>query len=164
MPAAPYRLPWTPGELDAHHTEWGCNAGPCAIAAATGRRLREVRAALEGFTGWVNPAMMSAALLRLGYAPAISEPSRPHRVQTLCDGINRVQWHGAWLAAGMHPAAAVRHTHWIAHRGGWVLCTATAFDRWQPLAHWQEAQAGAGRAYHITHHFHISAQPLTATP
>ena len=100
--------------------------------------------------------MMGAALKRLGTA---YELTKGLKTATLCNGINRIQWEGPWLKPGVPPAAAYKHTHWVAHWAGWVLCTAVESYRWVPVAWWAEVLKHSGEAWHVTHHYELPTSP-----
>lgn len=155
---APFLLPWTPGELDEHHRVWGANCGPCSLAAATGRTLAQIRAILPDFRGYMNPAHMDRAIVAGLKLPLSVKPRL--RTATPCHGLNRVQWEGPWLDAGVHPGAAYAHTHWIAHVGGWVLCTGISPNQWITLAEWTAALTAAAKPWHLTHHYFFDLTPI----
>lgn len=155
----PPPLPYIREQSARANARWGANCGPHALAAATGRGLDEVEAGLAGFRGWVNPTMIGAALRSMGVAYSMRKGLR---TRDLCGGINRVQWEGRWLDPGVPPAAAYRHTHWVAHREGLVLCTIADPARWVTVAEWESALAASGHgAWHVTHHYRI-APPVTS--
>ncbi len=98
---------------------WGCNCGPAALAACLGLTPEDVRPHLGDFArrGYMNPTMMGQALASLG--------RRWMSVRAIADrGVVRIQFGGPWMKPGVPPAAAYRHTHWIAamvhERAVWV--------------------------------------------
>lgn len=143
-------LRYTLEDSERAHNTWGASCGPHSLAAALGLTLEEVRTVLPNFKGWMNPTMMTRALLDLKRVHNL----RHHlKTQEPCEGICRVQWEGSWLNPGVPPAAAYHHTHWIAHRDGHVLCTATVNDEWVPFQVWKAYLQQAGKPWHFTHHY-----------
>jgi hypothetical protein len=145
-------LLYTDQDSESAEATWKASCGPHSLAAACGKRLEEVRAALVNYRGWMNPTQMKAALGALGQGFAL----RSHlRTQELCSGINRVQWEGPWLNPGVPPRVAYYHTHWVAHFDGWVLCTACAPAKWIPVEIWRSAHLNDDppSPFHITHHY-----------
>ncbi|MDD2765588.1 MAG: hypothetical protein PHE83_16620 [Opitutaceae bacterium] len=154
--SAPWPLPYTPEESVRASRDWKATCGPHAIAAATGVSLDEVRDTLADYKGWMSPTQVENSLTVLGVAFR-----RTSHLQTkaLCDGLNRLQWAGPWLNPGMPPFTAYRHTHWIAQRAGWVLCTATAPAQWIPILIWLKSVGSVrnrgSEPWHITHHYEL---------
>jgi len=130
--------------------EWNATCGPHSIAAACDLTLEEVRVAMTGYKGWMSPTMVGATLAAL---------NRPYSLQkglkttTLCEGINRIQWEGKWLDPGVPARVAYFHTHYVAHREGWVLCTALFPAIWLPVGLWKQEHDRLGNPFHITHHY-----------
>jgi hypothetical protein len=77
------------------------------------------------------------------------------RTPDLCEGINRIQWEGPWLNPGVPARVAYMHTHWVAHFGGWVLCTACMPAEWIPVGDWRYAHLKIEPVspFHVTHHY-----------
>lgn len=156
-------LPFTEEDSNRAYNEWGASCGPHSIAAALGVPLERVRSAVPGFKGWMNPTMVRAALNVLGVHPVIT---RNLRTKELYEGINRIQWEGPWLDAGVPARVAYFHTHWVAvRRTGEVLCTCmpwlgwTAFDTWKQ---WIEVtvlpEIPRSTGWHVTHHYSFSVE------
>lgn len=111
---------------------WGANCGPGALAAITGLTLDQVRPHLRAFDEkrYTNPTMMRGALESLNVMFDWQVRERAYLPPLF--GLARVQWDGPWTQPGVPPAAAYRHTHWIASSqnkifdincmcvGGWV--------------------------------------------
>lgn len=146
-------LKWTPAESDAAHDEWGANCGPHSLAAALGKSLTEVRPHIGDFKGWMSPTMIERALrsMEVNFHPAknICTP-------LLCNGLNRIQWHGKWLNPGVPARVAYRHTHWVAHSNGWVLCTACDPYAWQLDQVWRAWLSCHQPPWHVTHHYFLT--------
>lgn len=79
------------------------------------------------------------------------------KASELCNGINRIQWEGKWLNPGVPARAAYRHTHYVAHRDGWVLCTACINDEWLPVDVWRAFVAQAEKPFHVTHYWGLES-------
>ena len=99
-------------ELERAVDSWGCNCGPAAIAAITGRSLDEVRPHLGDFESkrYTNPTLMFDTLKRAGvrYSRVGMRPLEWPR-----HGLVRVQWGGPWMAPEVPVGARYRHTHWV---------------------------------------------------
>lgn len=138
--------------------EWGANCGAHSIAAVCGLPLEVIRPHIPNFRGWMNPTQVSGTLASLGRAFTLTKGLK---TQELCTGINRVQWEGPWLEPGRPPAAAYRHTHYVAHfadpaGSGWVLCTAICPWAWVHRTEWKKQTLGRGDLWHITHHWKLA--------
>lgn len=149
----PPPLKFTISDSDRANTEWGANCGPHALAAILGKTLDEVRPSLGEFPGYTNPTRLGAALRHFGVPYELVKGMKSN---TLCQGINRVQWEGPWLNPGVPVAAAYYQTHWVAQCGGQVLCTVVCSFRWIPVKWWAEHLAGAEKKWHITHHYRLT--------
>lgn len=75
------------------------------------------------------------------------------RTYTLINGINRIQSEGWWLDAGVDPREAYKHTHYVAHFDGWVMCTACDPAVWAEISFWADFFRKEYGPFHITHHF-----------
>lgn len=148
--APPPALAFSRADSDAANEAWGANCGPHSLAAALGLTLAQVRPHLGAFRGWMSPTMIARALASLGAPYRLRQGLR---TSTLCPGISRVQWEGPWLDPGVPPAAAYAHTHWVAHVGGWVLCSVVDPSGWVAIADWGNALRRENRRWHITHHY-----------
>jgi hypothetical protein len=126
------------------HRAWKANCGPHALAAACALTLDEVREKLLKFPGWMNPTMIGHALESIGIQYRLTTRLR---TRYLCDGISRIQWEGPWLSSFKE---SYRHTHWVAHRRGWVLCSAVDSSQWIPCEHWRKSLE---QPWHVTHHY-----------
>lgn len=95
---------------------WGCNCGPAALAAVTGRTLDEIRPLMGDFEKkrYTNPTLMFESLTRTGakfwWRDERTTPTREFMPRY---GLLRVQWHGPWMKPGVPVRARYRHTHWI---------------------------------------------------
>lgn len=110
MPS-PIPLRFTSDEAEQAADEWKFNCGPGALCAVLGMKPSELRPRLIDFErkGYTNPSLMCAVLrgLRVPFykRPDLLWPDF---------GLVRVQWEGPWSKPGVPPAAAYRHTHWVA--------------------------------------------------
>lgn len=145
-------LSYSPMESHQAKTIWKASCGPHSIAAACGISLNKTRAHLDGFRGLLNPTEIGAALQSL--KQKFNTLGRL-KTQKLCEGINRVQWEGPWLDEDRPPHHAYQHTHYVAFRQGWVLCTTIASDRWVPEEEWRKTLSDNKKPLHITHHWEI---------
>ena len=149
-------LLYTKADSERANKEWKATCGPHSIAAACGKTLDDVRVAMVvagvKYRGWMSPTQVTQALLALGKVSGLT-----HHLKTdkLCEGINRVQWEGKWLNPGVPARVAYFHTHWVAHFGGWVLCTACEPAKWIPAAEWRHfhLECEPRSPFHITHHY-----------
>jgi hypothetical protein len=161
-PVAPYTL------ADAERARaWGCNCGPSAIAAITGKTLEQVRPYLLDFErkGYTNPTLMYAILNGMGVRYRLVHPP----VSFATWGLVRVQWEGPWTAPGVPVQARYRHTHWIGSclddGKYWIFdCNAICVGGWIPQAEWtdqlvpwllRECQPKADGRWHITHRLEV---------
>lgn len=151
-------LRFTAEESARANKDWKATCGPHSIAAACGIALDQVREQLEYFgdyKGWMSPTQVQRVLLRL------QKPFRLDRwnikTSELCNGINRIQWEGPWLKPGVPARVAYRHTHWIAHFNGWVLCTACLPSEWITVEDWRHhhLEVEPATPFHITHHYEM---------
>lgn len=148
--------------LDAN-ANWDATCGPHALAAAIGATLEQLRPifAVCSYKGWTSPAIMEKALRFAQVAWSV------HELKTQEPGhssILRVQWEGSWLNPGVPIAAAYAHTHWIAHKRGWVLCTAIAPATWIPFQWWKQ-EVERLHPWHFTHHYHAAPfDPAAVAP
>lgn len=113
------RVP-THAELELAADAWGCNCGPAALCAATGKAPDEVRPGVAlpaDWPGYTNPTTMALALGALGRRYRVE-----YRGDINCglanvpfDGVRltRIQWGGPWTREGVPHAARYRKTHWI---------------------------------------------------
>ncbi len=152
----PYLLPWTPTESARAHKAWKANCGPHAIAAALSVRLDAVREAIGVFKGYMNPTQVRDTLhalrVRVGLAGRV-------RVDWLCNGLNYIQWEGPWLERGVPAREAYKHTHWVAHWEGWVLCTAVNANSWLTVEEWKQRLHIQGDYWHVRAHYRLMAPP-----
>lgn len=102
-------LCFTLADAERASDEWGCNCGPSALAAVTGRSLDEIRPLMGDFEKkrYTNPTLMFDSLVRTGIKWWKLDGSIP----TL--GLLRIQWEGPWTEPGVPVRARYRHTHWI---------------------------------------------------
>jgi hypothetical protein len=154
MRLPPPELRFTTIESETANKEWKATCGPHSIAAACGLSLEQVRVALTGYKGWMSPTQITAALKNL---------NQPFQLKTglktseLCEGINRIQWEGPWLNPGVPARAAYFHTHYVAHFGGMVLCTACLPPEWIHADLWKfhHLYEEPPSPFHITHHWKL---------
>jgi len=111
-------------ELEAANRAWNCNCGPTAIAAATGKSLDQVRAALTKgtgrFKGYTTVPDVQAALrwLDVRVERSWSKPPKALLEHELAGtAVLMIQFGGPWMR---DPRAAARHRHLIAFRYGWI--------------------------------------------
>jgi hypothetical protein len=147
---------WTEEECDSAHDEWGANCGPFSIAAALGKRVDEVRPHIPNFRGWMNPTQIGETLRNLGAAYSLEKGLK---TQSLCNGINRIQWEGPWLNPGVPKAAAYRQTHWVAHFDGFVLCALIYPYAFLSIETWRRGIERHEKGWHVTHYYRLAAQP-----
>lgn len=154
LPGPPLKFNETDSQWAAK--TWKASCGPHSIAAACELSLEQVRPALLGYRGWMNPTQMEAALRALGKPVTVTKGLK---TQELCEGISRIQWEGSWLNPGVPPRVAYHHTHWVAHRRGWVLCTACLPHLWIPIKHWRHFHLNVSppTPFHVTHHFALTS-------
>lgn len=148
-------LPYTESESQRAIQTWKANCGPHALAAITNTKLEVIRKVLRNFfKGWTNPTMMKQALI------AMKIDFTVHKVKTdrLCRGLNRIQWEGDWLEPGVPARVAYMHTHWVAARDGYVLCTATDPFNWQREEEWRQKLREERSPWHVTHHYIIPSR------
>ena len=160
--AAPVRPPappllYTEADSETAHRNWKATCGPHALAAACGVSLSRVHAVISrlgSYKGWMSPTQIERALLELRKRFGVTTGLK---TQALCNGINRIQWEGPWLNPGVPPRVAYRHTHWVAHYNGWVLCTACLPAEWIPVDEWRRfhLEDKPPTPFHITHHYEL---------
>ncbi len=150
---SPPPLRFTPVESDEANTAWKATCGPHSIAAACGLNLEEVRAALIGYKGWMSPTQVTATLRQLGRPFDLKTGLK---TETLCEGINRIQWEGPWLKPGVPARVAYFHTHYVAQSNGMVFCTACV-PEWIPVEDWRRYHLTVEppSPFHITHHWSL---------
>jgi hypothetical protein len=135
---------------------WKATCGPHSIAAATGKTLGEIGAAMNdaglNYRGWMSPTQVSKTLEWLKIPHTLTKGLK---TMEPCNGISRVQWEGKWLNPGMPARIAYFHTHLIAHFDGWVLCTACLNAQWIPIKNWRHflLETAPIDLFHITHHW-----------
>lgn len=148
-------LKFTVADSQSAHQNWKATCGPHAIAAACGLSLEEVRGAIENYRGWMNPTQVSNTLRNLKRSFTLQSQLK---TQKLCEGINRIQWEGPWLKPGRPATEAYRHTHYVAHIQGMVLCTACLAAEWIPVDEWRKhhLETEPASPFHVTHHWRLS--------
>jgi hypothetical protein len=112
-------------EIEAAYLAWKCNCGPTAIAAATGKPLDQVRAALTKgtgrFRGYTTVPDVQAALRWLDVRVVRTWPKPPKSLLesdlTAGPAIMMIQFGGPWMR---DPRAAAKYRHLIAFRYGWL--------------------------------------------
>jgi len=167
-------------DMERASYDWGCNCGPSALAAVTGRTLDEIRPLMGDFEKkhYTNPTLMFDSLKRTGAAWWKIEGIPTH-------GLLRIQWEGPWTDPGVPIRARYRHTHWIGiqqhermgiqypgkispgagifdcnamNSGGWI-----AFRDWAgTLVPWllKECVPRANGGWHITHRLQVDRAPF----
>lgn len=151
---SPPPIKWTPADSDWAWRKWNATCGPHAIGAALGIHIKDVQPHLENYRGYMNPTMVTATLTSIGTTFRLV---RGLKTDTLCNGINRVQWEGDWLKPGRPPAEAYKHTHYIAHFDGWILCTTRSADEWITVEDWKAHLVSRNVAWHVTHWWKVEA-------
>lgn len=153
----PPPLQFTPGDSERANREWKASCGPHSLAAMWGMSLEQVRPFIKNFKGWMNPTMIKEALLRMEVSGAIPSDSYRQKwklqTQTLCHGINRVQFEGAWTEPGADPREAYKHTHYVCRMGCGVYCTMVNYQSWHHIDDWRAWMASYAEPFHITHHW-----------
>jgi hypothetical protein len=153
----PPTLRFTEADSERANKEWKASCGPHAIAAAFGLSLEEVRPACiaAGFRGWMNPTQVSQVLVRLGKVTSLRSGLK---TAELCNGINRIQWEGKWLNPGVPARVAYKHTHYVAHFSGFVLCTGCECAKWITASSWRHflLNVEPKSPFHVTHHYAIA--------
>lgn len=118
--------PRVPHDFDACHRQLGAMCGHGAFAAALGFPVTMACGffpELRPDRGWVNLPEMETALRRAEERELIkafhsTRDQWPEAHGAFTRGLVVLQWLGSWLDEGVPPAAACRHTHWIATFGG----------------------------------------------
>jgi hypothetical protein len=152
-------LLYTEADSEAAYKEWKATCGPHSIAAACGKTLEEVRAAMVeasvNYRGWMSPTQVMNTLIALGEFHGVTKGLK---TMDLCNGISRVQWEGKWLNPGVPARVAYFHTHLVAHFNGMVLCTACLVDAWVPVDKWRHFHLNTEppSPFHVTHHWPIT--------
>jgi hypothetical protein len=156
-------LRFTEAESDRAHEEWKASCGPHSIAAACQLTLEEVRRAMPPYKGWMSPTMVGETLRSLGRPYTLRKGMK---TRELCEGINRIQWEGKWLNPGVPARVAYFHTHYVAHRAGWVLCTACLTASWIPVHVWQRVllEEPDPSPFHVTHHYILENAKQSGDP
>lgn len=140
-------------ESESAWRRWKANCGPHALAAACETTLDDVRDQMPKFPGYTPPELMTETLEVMGV-----EFRRTSflRTQHLCEGINWLHWAGPWRTVGEQ----YRNSHWVAHRRGWVLCSAIMPWNWIRHGVWEETLGQKGAGWHVAQHFEIAEPPL----
>lgn len=101
-------LRFTLEDAERANDEWGCNCGPSALAAVTGRTLDGIRPLMGDFEKkrYTNPTLMFESLSRTGLQWGRIEGIPTH-------GLLRIQWEGPWTEPGVPMRVRYRHTHWV---------------------------------------------------
>ena len=129
-------------DVESLHKAWGCNAGPCALAACLGIPLSAVRRLIPefGMKGYVSRSMMRSALAHAGYEPRIVPSAEPDEGDRYPDhGLCRIQFGGSWInGPNARGSWAILNSHWVAskqHEGVlWVFDFYAGY--WMPWAEW----------------------------
>lgn len=121
-----------PVDIDQANKEWGANCGPCALAAAIGKDLADVREALPGFSvrKYMNVTQMKDALKVLKVQ---------HRFAAgYGDGLLHIQWGGFEI---LPTWVQYEHTHWIAVKGDAVF--EVSAGEWVTFEEWKRVMPAA---------------------
>jgi hypothetical protein len=104
------KLRFSLADAERASDEWGCNCGPAALAAVTGRSLDDIRPLMGDFERkrYTNPTLMLECLKRTGVRFWWNTTTIP------VFGLIRVQWEGPWTKPGVPVRVRYRHTHWVA--------------------------------------------------
>lgn len=152
---SPPPLAFTKEESDRAFETWRAMCGPHSLAAACGLSLERIRQALPAdYEGWMSPGHIEFTLRRLRRRYRVTKGLR---TQKLLPGINRVQFEGPWLAPGVPPAAAYRHTHWVAYARPWVLCTACDSAKWILIGDWAYRLRTSSGPFHVNHFYELAS-------
>lgn len=147
-------LRFTAADSEAANKAWKATCGPHSIAAACALTLDQVRAALDGYKGWMSPTQITATLRKLDRPFSLVANLK---TKELCEGISRIQWEGPWLNPGVPARVAYFHTHYVAHFHGMVLCTACLSAQWIPVDEWRRHHLTVEPVspFHVTHHWSL---------
>lgn len=121
-----------PTDVDEAYERWGANCGPCALAAATGRSVDAVRAAVSDpaeqlelgepplhYRGYMGIGHMRRALEVLRVPILRTWQAQPPDFLASLEGTEEravlvmVLWSGPWNAV---PRAAATHRHFVTYR------------------------------------------------
>lgn len=113
------KLPYTQAESERASRGWKASCGHHSIAAAANQPLEAVKTSGIKLCGWMNPTMVSQALLamQVKYVKDAIPPGQ-HPYIELVEGnhggsrIFRVQFEGPWMQGPV--AGQYKHTHYIA--------------------------------------------------
>ena len=155
-------LRYTKTDSKAAHRFWRASCGHHSLAAALGLPLQDVHSRmkeewLEKRKAWMSPSDLDWLLRQCG---ATFQTTFDLQTLELKDGICRIQWEGPWLAKGQPIHKAYRRTHYIAFRGGWVLCTVLCPWAWIPERSWRGeinrlSRTSPATGWHVTHWYEI---------
>jgi hypothetical protein len=183
--AEPPRLPWHLEDGKsfgmALHRDLGFTCGPFSILAATGIDFNDLVPVLQGLTkpyrGYMNPTQMSETLRKLNVSTNLMQKPTHELIAGThwrhC--IARVQWENPGpsslspspplrvsasspYAGWRNITEAYKHTHYIAHHDGWILCTATDPNQWLTATAWADRLHTSATPWHLTHRWFVKAR------
>jgi hypothetical protein len=166
-------LRFTETDAERASDQWGCNCGPSALAAITGRTLDEIRPLMGDFERkrYTNPTLMFDSIKRTAVPYWTVDCPPTH-------GLCRVQWEGPWTEPGVPIRVRYRHTHWIGiqnprhssmmnqiHQEARIFdINAMCVGGWIPYAEWatslvpwllKQCEPKANGRWHITHRIEV---------
>lgn len=148
-----------PPDVDEAHAEWGANCGPCALAAALGKCVADVRVAVSkperqlellgpssSYRGFMGIRDMREALQALRVPIVRTWLRQPSRMLDDLDDTSGhsvliiLQWSGPWNDV---PRAAATYRHFVVYRNGFVgpIGPKWIYDAnfgWLPMSVWAE--------------------------
>lgn len=114
--------------------ELGAFCGHAAFAAFTGRSIGDSMLFFKAGQSWVSFNEMQDALDRVAESNYVSAIQRwPTAIES---GLVLLQITGPWTEIGVPMVAAMKHTHWVAVRGGRIFDINAG--HWQDFCDWQE--------------------------
>lgn len=126
---------YAPTDILGAYESWRANCGPAAVAAILGFEVNDLRECFPLYPekAWANPTLIRTVLTLHKVRHRNTDRSR--RGGWPMWGLAFLQFEGPWLADGVSPAVAYRHTHWVA------VSDRTVFDvnagQWIPGAEWR---------------------------
>lgn len=162
---------YRPTDIDAANASLGASCGHAALAAITGREVKDVwhsaRLAFEARQYVSAPAMedaLSLVVSRLNWRHGSSARVFPVR------GLVLIQWEGPWMAPGLPFGAQLARTHWIAvdRTDAGEMIYDINQDGWRMTADWERATVPqiiatikrATGAYHVRKAYEVQPNIL----
>lgn len=161
-------LPYTPEQSQQAYDEWKAMCGHHSIAAATHASLDRVKQACPKLVGWMNPTMIGTTLHNLGARTKCLTrlPDDTRFLFTPGRRVMRIQFEGSWTGPGVPPAAAYKHTHYIAVIDELVMDPMVDSNMLISLLDWLETEqyrvlqdVPKATGWHFTHCWEV--KPLT---